>query len=81
MWTAASLSSLADGILKVALPLVAVGFTRSPTLIAGLPFAFTLPWLVFALMGEGNVVRAIRGEQVGTLISTIREDPDDPLGP
>jgi MFS family permease len=49
MWTAASLSSLADGILKVALPLVAVGFTRSPTLIAGLAFAFTLPWLVFAL--------------------------------
>jgi MFS family permease len=49
MWTAASLSSLADGILKVALPLVAVGFSRSPTLIAGLAFAFTLPWLVFAL--------------------------------
>jgi MFS family permease len=49
MWTAASLSSLADGILKVALPLVAVGFTRSPTLIAGLAFAFTLPWLLFAL--------------------------------
>jgi hypothetical protein len=38
MWTAASLSSLADGILKVALPLVAVGFTRSRTLIAGLTF-------------------------------------------
>ena len=40
-----------------------------------------LPIVVFALMGEGNVVRAIRGEQVGTLISTIREDPEDPLGP
>jgi uridylate kinase len=43
-----------------------------------------LPIVVFALMGEGNVVRAIRGEKVGTLISrttTIREDPEDPLGP
>src|SRR5487761_2216742 len=42
-----------------------------------------LPIVVFALMGEGNVVRAIRGEKVGTLISrtTTREDPEDPLGP
>jgi MFS family permease len=43
------LSNLADGIFKVALPLVAIGFTRSPTLIAGLTFAVTLPWLLFAL--------------------------------
>jgi uridylate kinase len=28
-----------------------------------------LPIVVFALMGEGNVVRAIRGEKVGTLVS------------
>src|SRR6266496_2179441 len=49
LWSAASLSSLADGILKVALPLVAVGLTRSPTLIAGLTFAFTVPWLLCAL--------------------------------
>ncbi len=43
------LSNLADGVFKVALPLVAIGFTRSPTLIAGLTFAVTLPWLLFAL--------------------------------
>ena len=29
-----------------------------------------LPIVVFALMGEGNVMRAIRGEPVGTLISS-----------
>jgi len=29
-----------------------------------------LPIVVFALMGEGNVTRAVRGEPVGTLIST-----------
>jgi uridylate kinase len=42
-----------------------------------------LPIVVFALMGEGNVVRAIRGEKVGTLISRTAswEDPEDPLGP
>jgi MFS family permease len=49
LWTASGLSNLADGVLKVALPLVAVRFTRSPTLIAGLTTALTLPWLLFAL--------------------------------
>ena len=34
-----------------------------------------LPIVVFALMGEGNVVRAIRGEKVGTLI--CRDDQRD----
>ena len=28
-----------------------------------------LPIVVFDLMGEGNVVRAVRGEQIGTLVS------------
>lgn len=49
LWTSSALSNLADGIFKVALPLVAIGFTRSPALIAGLAFAGTLPWLLFAL--------------------------------
>ncbi len=49
LWSSDGLSNLADGILKVALPLIALEFTRSPTLIAGLAFAFTLPWLLFAL--------------------------------
>ncbi len=49
LWTSAALSNLADGILKFALPLLAIGYTRAPALIAGLTFAFTLPWLVFAL--------------------------------
>jgi MFS family permease len=49
LWTSSSLSNLADGIAKVALPLVAIRFTDSPVLIAGLAFALTLPWLLFAL--------------------------------
>jgi MFS family permease len=49
LWASSGLSNLADGIVKVALPLVAIQFTRSPTLIAGVTFAVTLPWLLFAL--------------------------------
>jgi MFS family permease len=49
LWTSSGLSNLADGIVKVALPLVAIQFTRSPVLIAGLTVALTLPWLLFAL--------------------------------
>jgi MFS family permease len=49
LWTSSGLSNLADGTLKVALPLVAIRFTDSPTLIAGLAFALMVPWLLFAL--------------------------------
>jgi MFS family permease len=49
LWTAAGLSNLADGIVKVALPLIAIRYTDSPALVAGLAVALTLPWLLFAL--------------------------------
>lgn len=49
LWTSSTLSNLADGIVKVSLPLVGLRFTDSPTLIAGLAFAVTVPWLLFAL--------------------------------
>jgi MFS family permease len=42
-------SNLADGIAKIALPLVAVGYTRSPALVAGLELVRTMPWLIGAL--------------------------------
>lgn len=43
------LSNLADGLYKVALPLAAVQYTRSPALVAGLELVRTLPWLIGAL--------------------------------
>jgi MFS family permease len=49
LWGSSALSNLADGVLKVALPLVAVRYTQSPILVAGLTLALTLPWLLFAL--------------------------------
>jgi MFS family permease len=42
-------SNLADGVAKIALPLVALTYTRSPALVAGLELARTLPWLFGAL--------------------------------
>ena len=49
LWTSSGLSNLADGVFKIALPLLAVQLTQSPTLVAGLSVAATLPWLLFAL--------------------------------
>jgi MFS family permease len=49
LWTSSGLSNLADGTGKVALPLLAIRFTDSPTLIAGLAVALTMPWLLCAL--------------------------------
>ena len=60
LWMSAGLSNLADGIFKVALPLVAVRFTRSPSLIAGLSVALSLPWLLFALQAGAIADRVDR---------------------
>ncbi|MEQ4518408.1 MFS transporter [Pseudarthrobacter sp. B907] len=49
LWTSSGLSNLADGVFKIVLPLLAIQLTQSPTLIAGLSVAATLPWLLFAL--------------------------------
>ena len=49
LWGAAASSNLADGILLLAAPLLAVQLTRSPTLVAGVTVAFTLPQIVVAL--------------------------------
>ncbi|MFI9387969.1 MFS transporter [Kutzneria sp. NPDC052558] len=60
LWTSDGLSNLADGVLKVAVPLVAVGLTRDPAAIAGLGVAFTLPWLLCALPAGALVDRVDR---------------------
>lgn len=57
LMTASGLSNLADGVLKTAVPLVALRYTTSPAQIAGLSFAMTLPWLVAALPAGALVDR------------------------
>jgi hypothetical protein len=43
LWTASGLSNLADGVLKIALPLIALRYTDSPTLLAGSPSPCRFP--------------------------------------
>ncbi len=47
--TSSAASNLADGLVKVGLPLLAARLTRSPALVAGVAVAAGLPWLVAAL--------------------------------
>lgn len=47
--TSSGLSNLADGVFKVALPLLAIQYTRSPALVAGLELVRSLPWLLGSL--------------------------------
>lgn len=82
LWASSGLSNLADGIVKVALPLVAVQHTRSPVLIAGLAFVLALPWLLFALPAGALADRidrrrmmlganSVRGALLAMLVLTV----------
>jgi MFS family permease len=48
---ASGFANLADGVLWVALPLLAVQLTRSPALIAGVTVAARIPWLLAPVAG------------------------------
>ncbi len=48
---ASGFANLADGVLWVALPLLAVQLTRSPVLIAGITVANRIPWLLAPVAG------------------------------
>ncbi|MEV0384851.1 MFS transporter [Nonomuraea sp. NPDC050643] len=60
LWSSTALSNLADGLLKVGAPLLAVSMTRSPTLVSLVGAAATLPWLVLALHAGAIADRADR---------------------
>jgi MFS family permease len=49
VWSAAGCSNLGDGIVKIALPLLAVQLTDSPAGVAGVAVASYLPWILLAL--------------------------------
>ncbi len=49
LWVARWISSIGDGLVLVAFPLLATTITRDPILISGVAFAATVPWLVLAL--------------------------------
>lgn len=57
VWWANTVSSLGDGALVAALPLLAVTITRDPRLIALVSAAFYLPWLLLSLPAGAMVDR------------------------
>ena len=65
LWLASALSNLADGVFQVALPLLAVTLTRSPSLVAGVVLAQRLPWLVMALPAGALADRLDRRRTMG----------------
>ena len=60
---ALTLSNLADGMIRTALPLLAVRLTASATLVATVTMVATLPWLVFALPAGAVIGDRPRGPQ------------------
>ncbi|WDD93083.1 MFS transporter [Burkholderia sp. FERM BP-3421] len=55
-----ALTNLADGVTKVALPLMATTLTQSPMQVSGVSLTLTLPWLLVALHVGVLVDRADR---------------------
>ncbi|HWM20833.1 MAG TPA: MFS transporter [Ilumatobacteraceae bacterium] len=57
---ASTISNLGDGVVLVALPLLATQLTRDPTAIGGLLLAMRLPWLVCSLFAGALADRVDR---------------------
>ncbi|MGW4705996.1 MFS transporter, partial [Streptomyces sp. NPDC004285] len=57
LWTAQTVSSLGDGVMHAALPLLALTLTRDPMALAVVTAAGTVPWLLFGILGGALVDR------------------------
>ncbi|MEV8634996.1 MFS transporter [Streptosporangium sp. NPDC051023] len=64
-------TNLADGVAKIALPLLAVGLTDSPGLVAGVGLTLTLSWLLASLHVGVLVDRSDR-RRLGALANLVR---------
>ncbi|MET8986372.1 MFS transporter [Nonomuraea wenchangensis] len=71
LWSSTALSNLADGVLKIGAPLLAVSMTRSPTLVSLVGAAATLPWLLLALPAGAVADRADR-RRIMTTAGAVR---------
>lgn len=60
-WVGSLSSNLADGVMMVALPMVAAMLTNDPLLVSGLMVARFLPWLLVGLFAGALVDRWDRG--------------------
>ena len=82
IWSAGLITNLADGVLRLAAPLLAITLTRDPVLISLLSALSLLPWLFFAVpigaivdrvdrrkaLFLGNVSRALIGLVVAYIV-------------
>ncbi|GAA2281936.1 hypothetical protein GCM10010149_28100 [Nonomuraea roseoviolacea subsp. roseoviolacea] len=71
LWSSTALSNVADGVLKVGAPLLAVSMTRSPTQVSLVGAAVTLPWLLFALHA-GAIADRVDRRRIMVLANTAR---------
>ena len=71
LWSASAASNLADGVFRVALPLLALTLTRSPAAVAGVTFAARLPWLLFALQA-GALADRLDRRRTMTVVNVAR---------
>lgn len=60
LWSASAISTIGDGALLVALPLIATTLTKNPLLIASVAVFGRLPWLLFPLHAGALVDRLSR---------------------
>lgn len=88
LWTAAAFSNLADGLGRVAVPLIATTLTRDPLAIAAIGALAFVPWLLFGLpagmivdrydrriiMALANALRGLAA--VGLAVLTVTERLD-----
>jgi MFS family permease len=65
LWSAATISNLGDGVVLAALPLLARSISHSPTTIALVVAAGSLPWLLFSLIGGVIADRTDRRRAMG----------------
>ncbi|SIO89956.1 MFS transporter [Nocardiopsis sp. JB363] len=72
-WGAGVFTNLADGMLVVALPLIAVSLTQDPLLISGLTAVRFLPWLLLAPLSGVLIdrVHRMRAMVVSNTLATL----------
>lgn len=71
LWTAAAFSNLADGVGRVAVPLIATTLTRDPFAIAALGALAFVPWLLFGLPA-GMIVDRYDRRRIMALANALR---------
>jgi len=67
LWAASAISNFGDGVRLTAIPLLATTLTREPGLVAGVAFASSAPWLLFALTAGALVDRLDRRQTMWTM--------------